>query len=207
METERLIEVLGAHAEPVRPLAPVSRRLLAWFVPAALAVAVVVAVVGARPDLVAKFAQPDFAIPQGAALATAILAAFAALSAGLPDGRRWVLWLPLVPLTVWLGNLGHQCWWDWMRSGFTSLPFGPDYACIPGIALVGLVPAALMVAMLRRGAPFHRRATIMSGILAATALADFGLRLFHPVDAAAMVLVWQIGSVAVFTLLAGLVRL
>lgn len=59
--------------------------------------------------------------------------------------------------------------------------------------------------MLRRGAPFHSRLTIILGTLAAGALANFGLRLLHASDAATlMVLVWQFGSVALFTALAGL---
>lgn len=44
----------------------------------------------------------------------------------------------------------------------------------------------------------------MLGTLAAAALANFGLRLFHTADAALMVLVWQFGTVVLFTALAGL---
>jgi hypothetical protein len=39
--------------------------------------------------------------------------------------------------------------------------------------------------------------------LAAAGLGNFGLRLFHAQDASLMVLVWQFGSVAVLTGLAG----
>jgi len=41
-------------------------------------------------------------------------------------------------------------------------------------------------------------------VLAAAAIGNFGLRLFHTQDAALMVLVWQVGSVALLAALAGL---
>jgi hypothetical protein len=207
METDDLIRVIGAHADPVRPLAPPRVRLLTWLIAAVVAVTAIVLAAGPRADLAAKFAETSFLMPQLALLATAVTAAFAALSVGLPDGRRWVSLLPAVPFVLWLGSLGHQCWWDVMRYGPKGMAVQPDAGCLPAIAVIGLVPAALMVAMLVRGAPFRRRTSLVLGILAAAALGDFGLRLFHPVDAAATVLVWQAGTVVLFTLLAGLFRL
>ena len=46
------------------------------------------------------------------------------------------------------------------------------------------------------------RLTITLGALAAAALGNFGLRLFHYQDASFIVLVWQFGSVAILSLLA-----
>jgi hypothetical protein len=47
----------------------------------------------------------------------------------------------------------------------------------------------------RRVAPLRPARTLALGALAAAALGDFGLRLFHPIDASIMVLIWQAGSV------------
>jgi hypothetical protein len=69
--------------------------------------------------------------------------------------------------------------------------------------MVGAVPAAAMVLMVRRGAPLTPRLTAFLGALAAAALAYVGLRLVHPQDAAFMVFVWQFGSVVVFAAVAG----
>ncbi|HLO76973.1 MAG TPA: NrsF family protein [Magnetospirillum sp.] len=204
MDTDKLIEALAADARPIRPLAPLSRRVTAWLAVALSAVAMVVGLMGLRPDLAGKLSEAMFALQQVAALGTAIAAAVAALAAGVPGERRWKLWLPSVPLAVWLGSLGHQCWQEWLRLGSHGMEFHPDFACVPGIAMVGLVPAVAMVVMLRRGAPFHPRTMMALGTLAAAALADFGLRLFHAADAALMVLVWQMGTVVLFTAVAGL---
>jgi hypothetical protein len=45
--------------------------------------------------------------------------------------------------------------------------------------------------------------TVMLGALAAAALGNVGLRLFHPQDASLMILVWQFGSVALLSIRAG----
>jgi len=46
-------------------------------------------------------------------------------------------------------------------------------------------------------------ATALGG-LAAAGLGNFGLRLFHPQDSSLMVLVWQMGSVLLLSVLCGL---
>jgi hypothetical protein len=56
--------------------------------------------------------------------------------------------------------------------------------------------------MLRRGAPLTPSITVALGGLAAAGLGNFGLRLFHAQDASLMVLVWQVGSVAILTMAA-----
>lgn len=204
MNTEKLIEELGRNAGPVQPLPPPGRRLLGWLAVSMIAVAAVVMMMGLRADLATKLGQTSFTVQQLASLATAVTAAIAALAAGVPGEPRWKLWLPAAPLAVWIASLGHQCWQEWVRFGAGGMEFRPDFICLPGIAMVGAVPAVAMVAMVRRGAPFHSRLAIVLGTLAAGALANFGLRLFHASDAALMVLVWQFGSVALFTALAGL---
>lgn len=205
MKTDDLIAALGENVEPVRPLASPVRRLFLWLVVSAAAIAVVVAVMGLRADLAAKLAQPTFTIQLMSSLATAVTAAIAALSASVPGEKSWKTWLPAVPMTAWLISLGHQCWMEWVRlSPGMGMEFRPDFVCIPAIAMVGVAPALAMVTLLRRGAPASPRLTVALGVLAAGALADFGLRLFHTVDSGLMVLVWQIGSVALFTSLAGL---
>lgn len=204
MDTDKLIEALGRDARPVRPLRMPGRRLLGWLAVSMAAVAAVVTMMGLRPDLAAKFGDGFFTIQQLGSLATAIAAAIAALAVGVPGEPKWKLWLPAAPLAVWVASLGHQCWQEWVRFGAGGMEFRPDFVCIPGIAMIGIVPALAMVVMLRRGAPLHPRLSIVLGTLAAGALANFGLRLFHATDAALMVLVWQFGSVALFTALAGL---
>ena len=57
------------------------------------------------------------------------------------------------------------------------------------------VPGALMLKMIRQGAPIAPAITTALATLAAAALGATALRLFHAQDASVMVLVWQFGSV------------
>lgn len=204
MDTEQLIQTLAENATPVRRLPPPGARLLRWLAIALPTVLAIALMMGLRPDLGLKLSDPLFALQMVAALATAVMAAWAALCAVVPGEPRWKLALPLFPFGVWLAAIGQQCWTEWLRFGAAGMEFRPDPACIPAIAIIGAVPAATLVALIRRGAPFLPRLTVFLGALAAAALGDFGLRLFHQADAGLMVLVWQLGSVAGLSALAAL---
>jgi hypothetical protein len=202
MDTDELIARLARDTVPVRRLPSPARRAVLWFAIALPAVALIVLAMSPRPDFAERLQDGRYLLEQAAALATAVLAAVAAFSAGVPGRSKWILWLPLVPLAVWLGSLGQGCWQTWLRIDTEGIHFSPDWICIPAIAITGAVPGAAMVAMIRRGAPLMPRLTMALGALAAGALADVGLRLFHPQDASLMVLVWQFGTVALLTALA-----
>ena len=203
MNTDALIDRLSAEAVRVRPLPSPLRRLARWLAVALPAVLMMVAIMTPRPDLAARLADGRYLLEQGAALATALMAAFAAFSAGVPGRPGWPLWLPLAPLALWLGSLGQGCVTGWLRLGPDGLALRPDWMCLPAIALTGALPALAMAVMIRRGAPLRPRATVALAALAAAALANAGLRLFHPQDASLMVLVWQFGAVAGLTALCG----
>jgi hypothetical protein len=90
-----------------------------------------------------------------------------------------------------------------MRTGAGGISLTSDFVCIPTIALVGAVPALAMAVMLRKGAPLSPHISAALGGLAAAGLGNFGLRLFHHQDASLMVLVWQMGTVFMLTMLSG----
>ncbi|MGE5476811.1 MAG: NrsF family protein [Bacteroidales bacterium] len=205
METDHLIEALAAEGTPVHRLASPSRRLLSWLALALPAAAMIVMMMGLRPDIAIRLAEPRFLTQEAAAIATALTAASAAFYAGIPGTPRWRLFLPLLPFALWSASLGQQCWQEWLSSGSSGMEFQFDAECIPGIVMVGLIPALVILAMIRRGAPFQPRLTITLGTLAAAALGDAALRLFHPIDAGLMVLVWQLGTVTLLSLISGLV--
>jgi hypothetical protein len=200
MDTGKLIEVLAEAGGPVRRLPNPWRRTAAWLILAMAYVALVVFVMSPRNDLAVKFLQSRFAIEQAAALATGIAAAVAAFATVIPGYDRRILLLPVIPAVVWLGSLGEGCIEQWIRSG---LSLQSDWFCLPGILLVGAIPAIAMAAMLRRGAPLAPHLTAALGGLAAAGIGNFGLRLFHAEDASLMVLVWQVGTVVVLTACAG----
>lgn len=202
MDTSDLVRRLAASAAPVGRLPPPWVRTARWLAIAIPAVAIVVLMMSPRDDLATRLTESRFLIEQLAAFITAVTAAIAAFCMVVPGHSRWIGLLPALPLAVWLGSLGQGCLRSWASMPGDSLPFYPDWICFPAIALVGSVPGLTIVAMLRRGAPLAPRMTVALGALAAGALANFGLRLFHIQDASLMVLVWQFGSVAILALLA-----
>lgn len=202
-DTDGLIRRLAEKIEPVRPLPRPWVRTAAWVAFSIPYIAIVVLVMTPRQDLPLKIADPRFIIEQVSAVAAGIAAAAAAFATIIPGYNRRFLMLPLLPLAVWLGTVGHGCIQDWIQFGPDGLPVRPGWLCFPVIALIGAFPAIAMAVMLRRGAPLTPHLTAALGGLAAAGLGSFGLRLIHPEDASVMVLVWQIGSVLVLSALAG----
>jgi hypothetical protein len=203
MQTEEFIQRLAADTGAVRRLKPPWQRGLLWF---ALALPYVAAVVWghlARLDPAQVLADPRFMVEQAATLATALAAAFAAFGSVVPGFDRRALLLPLAPLALWLASVGHGCVQDWLRLGADGLALRPDWDCLPAALLIGVVPAAAMLVMLRRGAPLYPRATLALGALAVAAVGNLGMQVFHFRDASIMLLVWHLGGMTAILLLAG----
>ena len=203
MQTDKLIQYLAENLEPVRPLSRPWNRTLTWLALSVPYVALVALVVAPRADLAERLSETRFLVEQVAALATGILAAAAALATVIPGYSRKVILLPALPLAAWVGSLGQGIIDTWLRVGTDGLSLEPAWICFPTIVLIGCVPAIALVALLRRGAPLVPCTTIALGGLAAAGLGNFGLRLLHLQDASLVVLVWQFGSVAILTGLAG----
>jgi hypothetical protein len=203
MGTEKLIQRLTDSAYPVSPLPAPWIRVILWLSVSVPYIVLVVYVMSPRADLMAKAVEARFLIEQGAALATGIAAAIAAVACTIPGYSRKILILPMLSLAVWLGALGQGCLSAWAQFGADGLFVKPDWYCFPAIVLVGSIPAVTMTAMLRRGAPLMPHTAVALGGLAAAGLGNFGLRLFHPQDASVMVLIWQFGTVAILACAAG----
>jgi len=204
MKTDALIESLAREAGPVRPLPAPMRRVWGWLAIALAFALAMVWAIGPRPDLAERLVEARFLLEQGAALATAITAALAALALTMPDAARFWRWLPVVPAGAWLATLGLGCLRDWAQMGPAGLRITADPECFVYIALIGSLPLLVLVLMLRRGAPLRPSWTLALAALAAAAIGNFALRLFHTQDAALMVLIWQVGAVALIAAIAGL---
>lgn len=201
MQTEELIRALTKDAKPVERLAHPAWRAAAWMMISLAYVAVIVWLVGLRPDLPDKLSDQRFLIEVGAALLTSMMAAAAAFCAGCPGRPLWERFAPFPFLAVWLASLGEGCWRQWLQAGPEGLHLQVDLACFRSITFIGFIPAIAILLMIRRGAPVAPMSTTGLAILAATALAAAALRLFHTQDMSLMLLVWQFGTVAI---LAGL---
>src|SRR5262245_53446558 len=202
MQTDELIQRLAADTAPVRPLRAPWLRGLLWLALALPYVAIVVWSHLTRLDA-QMLADWRFLVEQAATFATALTAAIAAFASIVPGyNRRWLL-LPLGPLALWLISVGHGCIQDWLRLGLGGLALRPDWDCLPAALIIGIVPAAAMLFMLRRGAPLFPRMTLALGALAVAAISNLGMQLFHIHDASIVLLIWHLGGVAVISLLAG----
>jgi hypothetical protein len=204
LDTDALIDRLAGDAIPVRRVDPVWKRVALWLALGLPPLLAIVFVHGFAVDLPALIGDGRLIVELVATLLTAAAAAAAAFSSTIPGaGRRW-LWLPVVPLAVWLLAVGKGCLDDWLSSSTEGLVFRPDFECFGPMLLMAAVPTAAMLVMLRRGAPIAPRATLFLGTLATASVVAFGLRFFHDGDASILVLVWHLGLAAVLTLVAGL---
>ena len=109
----------------------------------------------------------------------------------------------MAPMALWIGVLGQQCLDVFLRLGPKGLQITTDAMCLPAIALGCLVPASAVVVMLRRSGKFRTNHACVCGALSAAALGATALRVYHTEDAAIMVIVWQLGSIVLFSLVAG----
>ena len=203
-DTERLIHQLTENAGPVRPLRRPHARAASWLALSVFYIILVVLVMSARHDFSSKLYEPSFIIEQLAALATGISAAVAAFVTVIPGyGRKWIL-LPVAPLGIWLGSLSPGCFQELNQFGIRGLPLHHNPWCFPSVVLLGVIPAAAMAVMLRRGAPLTPELTAAFGGLAAAGLGNVGVRFIHPEDVSFMLLVWHVGGVVTLSILAGI---
>jgi hypothetical protein len=203
MDTDRLIHTLAENVQPVTPLRPPLVRMTVWAAVAVVYLAVLVAVMSPREDLGRRMQEPRFLIEQGAALLTGLSAAVAAFATVVPGYPRRVLWLPLVPLSVWVGTVTVGAVGEYAASGAGVLAWQLDWACVRTILVGASVPGVAMGVMLHRGAPVTPRFSAAFGALAAVGLGNLGVCLFHPHSSDLLLLFWHCGTVLALTALAG----
>ena len=203
MNTDELIKLLAADLRPVRPLRAPWARALAWLGIALLYVAAVVWGKLMMLDVSQLAGDVRFLVEQAATLATALAAVTAAFYSVVPGFDRRALLLPLAPLGLWLASVGHGCVQDWLRLGADGLTIRPDWDCLPSATIIGIIPAIVVVIMLRKGAPLRPRVTLALAALAVASVANFGLQFAHVRDASIMVLAWHLGAAAVLSATGG----
>jgi len=203
MDNDEFIKRLVADLQPVRPLRPPWARAVLWL---GIALPYVAAVVWGKlmmVDAAQVGTDTRFMVEQAATLATALTAAIAAFCSVIPGFDRRILLLPLAPLGLWLASVGHGCVQDWLRLGADGLTLRPDWDCLPAAAIIGIIPGAAMVAMLRKGAQLRPRLTLALAALAVASVANFGMQFAHFRDASIMVLAWHLGAAAALAALGG----
>jgi len=204
IKTPDLIASLAANATPVRRLRPPVTRAACWLLLAAVVLALLAVDQGIRPDLAQRLQDPAFAISMAASLLTGMLAAIAAFLVSLPDRSRLWLLLPVPALVVWLSNTGYQCQVQWIAIGPDGVSFGEATRCFATLVLTSLPLSLAMLVMLRHAAPLRPTTVAFMGSLAVAAITATALSLFHATDATVMILMWNVGTAALFVGLAGM---
>ncbi|MBL4614128.1 MAG: DUF1109 family protein [Magnetovibrio sp.] len=214
--TEHLIASLSQDLAPVKPMASPGKRLLGWIalaLPVSLVMGALVEqqsfalLMGERLSFALAFERLSNArslVELGVILITALSAGYAALCCAQP-GRSQNAWmLPVLPFITWLGLVGESCFQLFQQIGPELFSFAPHWSCYPSVLATGAAPAVVMVMLLKRGMLTSPTMTIALAALAASALGAVGLRLFHPPDATALLLMWQLIATVTFLGLASL---
>lgn len=192
-DTGDLIKRLVAEAQPVRRFPAPVKVVGFWVVVAVAGVTLFAAGMGTRPDLVERLGNPRYLIDLGAALATGLGAAWAAVVSVMPGRPNWQRGIPVVPTLLWLGSLIYGALPD-------QSPLRVDLVCLPVIALVASLPCLLLLYVMRRGVVLSPCLSMFLATAASASVAYIGLRLVHLEDAGRMILVWQFGSVVALSL-------
>jgi hypothetical protein len=202
--TPDLIESLVASAAPVQRLRPPLARAAGWLLFAALILALLAVSRSVRLDLELRLQQPVFVIGIAASLATGILAAVASFIVSVPDrSRRWLL-LPVPTLLAWLATVGYGCLTNWVSIGPAGISLGETARCFATLVLVGAPLSLAMFVMLRHTALLSPTPVAITGSLAVAAMTSTALSLFHPLDATALILIWNLGTAALLVAFGGL---
>ncbi len=198
MRTSDLIATLARNLKPVRRLRPPVVRAAGWLVLAALVLALLAISQGIRPDLAQRLHERTFTLSVAASLLTGVLAAIAAFQLSLPDrSRRWLL-LPLPALVVWLSSIGYQCLAQWVSIDPQGMTLGETARCFATLVLTGLPLSLALLVMLRYAAPLRPSAVALSASLAVAGITATALSMFHMLDATALILLWNLGTVLLF---------
>jgi len=199
MDTEDLVRSLTGDLKPVRRLALPVWRAMGWFGLSLAFAAGAAYLVGLRHDLSDMFTDGRFIVEFAAILLTSLMAAAAAFCAGCPGRPLWERFAALPFLCLWVASVVFGCWQDWSRLGAAGMAITPDPICLPTLLAWSALPGAAIFVMVKRGAPLAPLSTTALAALAATALGAAAMRLTHATDANVMVLIWQVGSVALLT--------
>ena len=201
--TSDLIDVLVADATPVRRLRAPAARAACWLLFAGAVMLFVGIAHGVRADIAAKLHQPPYAAGVAAATTTGVMAAAGAFLASVPGmSRRWLL-LPAPASLVWVATIGYGCLTNWVTIGPEGMSIGETAKCFATLVLVGMPLSLVMLIMLRRVARLSPGPVIMAGSLAVAAMTSVALSILHPLDATAMILLWNLGVAGLYLSLSG----
>jgi hypothetical protein len=195
--TESLIQSLGDQLAPVRRLPPPWVRTAWWLVVVMAMAGGLLMHYGAGHMVQRWSAEPDIAVAGLAAVITAVSAAWAAFTLGVPGrSARWA-WLPLPGLLLWVGASGLGCLRDWVTpTAMHVANMHESGDCLVFIVSFSIPLSVLLVWLLRRACPLRPVLTaVMIGLASAAASAAL-LEICHAFAVAATDLLMHAVAVA-----------
>jgi hypothetical protein len=204
MKTDELIDRLGRNVTVARPLLTPGIRTAAWTVWAVLYLVVVTVMMLAVMSSAGVMPTPLYLVQQGAALATGVMAARAALASVIPGSNNRVWVLPAIGVAVWCALLLWAGVLDLQTSGTFGVTIQSDWPCVTSMTVGGLLVGAPLAWMLRRGAALTPGLTAFLAALAALSVANIEACLTRPHVFAATVLLWHGGTIAAVAALCAL---
>lgn len=208
MNTDDLIERLGADARPVRPLAPPIRRAMLLLAGFALIGAALVLAGGDLSGLVDRYGGDEtlMIVDHLAMSATAILAVVGAFAVSVPGASRLWLIAPLPPFAIWLLASGLGCYRDLLRIGPNAWAIGHGGSCLAFIIGTSVLIGGPLLWRLSRARPLDPLPVALLGGLGSAALAAMLLQFFHPFGLTIPDLAIHFGAVLVVVGISGMAR-
>ncbi len=200
-----LIERLSSESTQVHRLPTPLVRLARW---AALSIGLMLLATtwhGIRPDLSIVAGQPLWLVEQVLAVATALLAGFAAISFSVPGRRVWerLIWLPAAGF--WLLTL-----WESSRpmAEAQEMPGLLHLFCPYCFPMIAIGSALFLAIDMRRAAPVAPVRMMALLLIAGGGMAIFGERMIHDdLDAPWLIAIQALSVLAAGAMLAPLGRL
>jgi hypothetical protein len=197
MNTDDLVQKLAHELEPAAPLRRPAARAGTWFAGAALyivALAIGMGFVNGYPDGVGA----TFWAVQIAAIVTSLLASAAAFASVVPGLSSPSRSLAVAAAAVWVVTLASTAVVDADWSAISSATH--EWWCVGFIVAGGAPLLAVLVWMLRRGAPLDPATTAAFAALSVAALANVGACISLPHANNAITLAWHGGVIAAATI-------
>jgi hypothetical protein len=194
MQTNDLITKLTSELKPVSVLKPISRRFSAWIIAACVITGVMMALMGVRKDLGAKFTDAWFVAQTLAILSLIIIGSWSALRISVPgDGERFSHHqLPLILLAAWIFfEIVH------IAKGVFALgasALGPDlhFACGYLILGAGIIISGPLFWLIRKATPLEPLWCGALAGLSGAAFASLAFQVICPYDHSTHSFLWHL---------------
>ncbi|MEW6320605.1 MAG: NrsF family protein [Acidobacteriota bacterium] len=191
VRTDDLIAALARGLTPVVPVATVRVRLARWTGAALVTLAAAVWVVGARGDWPAAIGEWPVQAHSLLLVIAGVFGALAALHLAVPGERRgWSQAWAVCAALAWLAWLGGELALA-AGTGEAAWRVGVSWSCAFKVIAAGLVPAVVLLVMVRRSAPLAPRAAAALAVLSAASIGALGAEWMCPNTRPMHLLVWH----------------